>query len=265
MSLADRIDALWHVLRADSRRGERARRRAAATAAMGTFLLVLLALVGLLQMILVALAVVACGALLVAAALLARRYRGRLVDRAALERAARSLGAWSTAGRRELAVGIARAGRRTRVAAEKVRQRGEGWPTRAAVDRRREALRLNGAGTQLRRDGAYLEAAEQHRLALALFQGLGDRRSEALTLNTLALALDRAGDPAALDLFEEAATILGELGEQEQEGQVIANLALAFRRRGREDRSDEALEAALGKLDPASQAYRRVEELRRAS
>jgi hypothetical protein len=86
-----------------------------------------------------------------------------------------------------------------------------------------------------------------------------------LTLNNLALALDRAGDPGALGLFEEAAAILGELGEDQQEGEVIANLALAFRRRGSEERSAEVLELALGKLNPESQAYRKVEGLRRAS
>jgi tetratricopeptide (TPR) repeat protein len=131
--------------------------------------------------------------------------------------------------------------------------------------RHRDALEANAEGLRLRRAGLYGEAAEQHRRALVLFRELGDRRSEALTLNNLALALDRLGDPAALDLLEEAATILGEVGDEQHEGEVIANLALAFRRRGREERSAEVLEIALGKLEPDSQAYRRVEHLRRAS
>jgi hypothetical protein len=46
---------------------------------------------------------------------------------------------------------------------------------------------------------------------------------------------------------------------------VIANLALAFRRRGSEERSAEVLELALEKLNPESQAYQKVEGLRRAS
>jgi tetratricopeptide (TPR) repeat protein len=141
----------------------------------------------------------------------------------------------------------------------------EAWATRPPIDRDKEALRANAAGTQLRRDGAYAEAAERHRVALAIFRELGDRRSEALTLNNLALALDRAGDQGALDLFEESAAMLGELGEAQQEGEVIANLALAFRRRGSEERSAEVLEIALGKLNPESSAYRKVEGLRRAS
>jgi tetratricopeptide (TPR) repeat protein len=141
----------------------------------------------------------------------------------------------------------------------------EAWATPRPSDRDKEALRANAAGAQLRRDGAYAEAAEQHRVALAIFRELGDRRSEALTLNNLALALDRAGDQGALDLFEQSAAILGELGEAQQEGEVIANLALAFRRRGSDERSAEVLEIALGKLNPESQAYRKVEGLRRAS
>jgi len=59
--------------------------------------------------------------------------------------------------------------------------------------------------------------------------------------------------------------MLGELGEEQHEGEVIANLALAFRRRGSDERSAEVFELALGKLEPDSQAYRKVENLRRAS
>jgi tetratricopeptide (TPR) repeat protein len=155
--------------------------------------------------------------------------------------------------------------RQVHTATTAVRARRDDRPTQTPVARDREALRANAAGAQLRRDGEYLEAAQQHRLALELFRELGDRRSEALTLNNLALALDRAGDPGALDLFEQAAAILGELGEAQEEGEVIANLALAFRRRGSDERSAEVLEIALGKLNPESQAYRKVEGLRRAS
>src|SRR5262249_18070014 len=76
------------------------------------------------------------------------------------------------------------------------------------IDRQREALQLNAAGTKLRREGSYDDAAEQHRQALSLFHDLGDQHAEALTLNNLALALDHAGDEAALELFERAATTL---------------------------------------------------------
>ena len=173
-------------------------------------------------------------------------------------------GRLQAAAARQLAAAKTQAQSHMRAATAALHAR-EPWATPPPVARDKEALRANAAGVQLRRDGAYAEAAEQHREALAIFRELGDRRSEALTLNNLALALDRAGDPAALDLFEESATILGDLGEKQQEGEVIANLALAFRRRGSEERSAEVLELALEKLNPESQAYRKVEELRRAS
>ncbi len=138
---------------------------------------------------------------------------------------------------------------------------------RRLVQQQREALRLNALGAQLRREGMYREAADQHRAALAIFREIGDQRAEALTLNNLALALSRSGEEeAAVELFEESAAILHALGDQQHEGQVIANLGLAYRRHGRSDQSADALKAALTKLNPGSTAYCKIEqELRRAS
>jgi tetratricopeptide (TPR) repeat protein len=138
----------------------------------------------------------------------------------------------------------------------------------AEVDEDRRARQLNQLGAQLRRDGNYDEAAEQHRAALAIVRELGDRRVEALTLNNLALALvhTRGGVPAAVEHFEQALVLLGELGDEEREGQVIANLAFVRRRQGRDEDADSLLSAALDKLPPDSSAYRQVEDqLRRAS
>jgi tetratricopeptide (TPR) repeat protein len=136
---------------------------------------------------------------------------------------------------------------------------------RRLVRRQREALRLNALGAQLRREGVYREAADQHRAALAIFREIGDQRAEALTLNNLALALSRSGEEeAAVELFEESAAILHALGDQQHEGQVIANLGLAYRHHGRSDQSADALKAALTKLNPGSTAYFKIEqELRR--
>ena len=138
----------------------------------------------------------------------------------------------------------------------------------AAVDEHREARRLNQLGAQLRRNGDYEQAAQQHRAALAIVHALDDRRVEALTLNNLALALvhTRGGVPTAVEHFEQALVLLGELGDEEREGQVIANLAFVRRRQGRDEDADSLLSAALDKLPPESSAYRQVEDqLRRAS
>jgi tetratricopeptide (TPR) repeat protein len=134
-------------------------------------------------------------------------------------------------------------------------------------DPQREALRLNAAGTQHRRNGLFKEAVECHRRALEILRALDDRRAVALTQSNLALALSHAGDDDwAIGLFEEAAATLRELGDEEHEAQIIANLGLTHRRHGRREEGDNVLELALSKLSPASSAYHTIEaELRRAS
>ena len=136
----------------------------------------------------------------------------------------------------------------------------------AAVDRQRQALRLNELGAQLRRRGHHKLAAEQHRAALAIVRDLGDRHAEALTLNNLALALAHTADATALRHFEQSLVVLRELGDEEHEGRVIANLGFVHRRQGRSEEAENLLHEALDKLPPGSSAYRQVEEqLRRAS
>jgi tetratricopeptide (TPR) repeat protein len=135
------------------------------------------------------------------------------------------------------------------------------------MGRRRQALRLNERGAQLRRRGNAEQAAEQHRVALEIVRELGDPHAEALTLNSLVLALAQGGaDAAAVQHFEQALTMLRELGDVEHEGQVIANLGLVHRRQGRSEEAVSLLNSALDKLPPESPAYRQVEaQLRRAS
>jgi tetratricopeptide (TPR) repeat protein len=138
----------------------------------------------------------------------------------------------------------------------------------AEADPSRRARRLNRLGVELRREGRYEQAAEQHLAALALARELGDRGTEALTLNNLALALVQTdgGVPLANERFEQAIVLLRQLGDDEHEGQVIANLASVRRRQGRDEDAEYLLHAALDKLPPESSAYRQVEEqLRRAS
>jgi hypothetical protein len=137
----------------------------------------------------------------------------------------------------------------------------------ALFDPKREAIRLNATGAQQRRSGRYNEAVEYHRQALEILRTLGDRRGVALTQSNLALALSHAGDDVwAVGLFEEAAATLGELGDEEHEARIMANLGITHRRHGRREEGDNVLELALSKLSPASSAYQAIEsELRRAS
>jgi tetratricopeptide (TPR) repeat protein len=277
MKMEQRITAAWHLLRDDSRRGAIARRRATAMGGMAIFMLALIAAIGFLWLVLLFLATLALAVNIVAGGMLLRRYLPQVAHhRGTFRSGAQQLGRFAVraggdARRAGLLVnsrlsGAAdRAARELRAATANVRPPSAPWPMRSSGDVQRDAVHANATGSQLRRAGAFAEAADQHRIALELYRSVGDRRAEALTLNNLALALDRTGDASALELFEEAATILGDLGEEEREGQVIANLALAFRRRGREEQSAEVLEVALGKLNENSQEYRKLEELRRAS
>jgi hypothetical protein len=134
-------------------------------------------------------------------------------------------------------------------------------------DPRRQALRFNERGAQLRREGHPERAAEQHRVALGIVREVGDRHAEALTLNNLALALAQGGaDASAVQHFEQALSILQELGDVEHEAQVIANLGVVRSRQGRSEEAVSLLSAALDKLPPESRAYRQVEaQLQRAS
>jgi hypothetical protein len=128
------------------------------------------------------------------------------------------------------------------------------------VDPHREALRLNAAGSRARRNGAYAEAVELHRRALEILGRVDARHTVALTQNNLALALSHLGDDSrAIALFEEAAATLRELGEEDHEGRIIANLGLVHRRHGRSRQSDDVLQVALTKLRPTSKAYEAVE------
>jgi tetratricopeptide (TPR) repeat protein/uncharacterized membrane protein (DUF485 family) len=135
------------------------------------------------------------------------------------------------------------------------------------VGRSRQALRLNEHGAQLRRRGEHEEAAEQHRVALAIVRDLGDEQAEALTLNNLALALAQGGAEAeAVEHLEQAIVVLRELGDEQHEARVIANLGIVHRRQGHTEEAVSLLHEALDRLPPASPAYRQIEEeLRRAS
>jgi tetratricopeptide (TPR) repeat protein len=100
-----------------------------------------------------------------------------------------------------------------------------------------------------------------------LLRDVDNPHALALTQNNLALALSHVGDdPTAISLFEQAVATLDALGDRENEGKIMANLALAHRRHGRTDESADVLRLALTKLERNSSAYELVEaELSRAS
>ena len=288
MRTTEQINSFWELARERSADGEVLRRRMAALAAFVIALWGFLLAVGLGVVVLVFLAGITVS--LGAAALLRawptlRRLGGDAIaysrgrSRATRERlvplsrrvsggartASAEAGARSSDLARAAAASASRIGRSVGQTARATTIRFA--PRAARLDPTREARRLNGTGTQHRRSGRYDEAVECHRQALEILRALGDRRGVALTQSNLALALSHAGDDDwAVGLFEEAASALGELGDEEHEAQIMANLGVTHRRHGRREEGDNVLELALSKLSPASDAYQAIEaELRRAS
>lgn len=247
------------------------RRRVLVFSGMWFLLAGMLAALGLVLVLLVSVALVLIGGALIGGSWLLHRYPVRpwlrsgfgSIDRASRHRKARF-------GELELQQRLRRFATRSAPLVGSLRARAsQTFRTEpVAIDPQRQALRLNELGAELRREGKYEAAAEQHRAALAIVRALGDRQAEALTLNNLALALVHSdgGVAVAVQQFEQAQGILRELGDEEHEGQVIANLAVVRRRQGRDDDAESLLHRALDKLPPESSAYRQVEEqLRRAS
>ena len=283
----------WQLLRENSPRGEFARRRVVVLTAAALFLGGLLVAVGLGSVLEIAVIVAVVGAAGFATVYFLRRGRVRLprvdlrrvdlprvdlprVDLTPVRRHAKR----SAVRARDLGTRVARdvqpavSGFVER-AAEKARSTDwHGWPYAGAASpvappeaQHRRAVELNVRGAQLRTEGHPDQAAEQHRQALAIFRTLGDRKGEAPTLNSLALALEASGDTeAAVERFEQAISILHDDGDELHEGRVIANLGFTMLRHGEDDQARRLLERALDKLDPESRtAQQVVEQLRRAS
>ena len=304
MPAAERINAIWNIVSSTPPDGGRRRRRLAAAVALTMLMSGLLTAIGLAVVVLVfaALTVTLAGLTVVAHALPNYWPRLRLRARGIAAAATRSSRRAATGTRSGLGRGggvvasrvtwlgargarlahrgteqVSRARRsgatsgaatvtRAREAVESLRQRRWLDPS-SPTDLYDEAVRLNAAGTQQRRNGDHLEAVGLHQRALEILLKLENPRAVALTQNNLALALSHLGDDGtAVALFEEAAATLRELGEEEHEGRIIANLGLAHRRHGRYEQSGNVLQLALTKLPPASTAYETVlAELQRAS
>jgi tetratricopeptide (TPR) repeat protein len=242
---------------------EQLRRRVLAFAGIWFLLTGFLAALGFGALLLASIALLLVGGILAGGLWLERRYRVERALRAgaaSIERASR--GGKARLGelglRRRLEGYAGGASRRAHGFLESHQRK----PKPAVDDRGGRAHRLNELGAQLRRDGDHEGAVVQHRAALAIVRNLGDRRAEALTLNNLALALVHTGGgvPVAVQHFEQSLYLLRELGDEELEGQVIANLGFVRRRQGRDEDAESLLHAALDKLPPESSAYRQVEE-----
>jgi tetratricopeptide (TPR) repeat protein len=269
-------NSLWYLVRSDTEEARQARRRLVVGSAFAVFLGGLLTAAGLAIVVLgVCLLIVAVVGGTAGLRALRRHWDGlqrsaysilTVATRAFMHNARRTATALHAFAQHVVQVVIPRA---THVGSRGVHRVSQTattrWQRYAAprtrpIDLQREALRLNAAGTKQRRSGAPAEAIQLHQRALDLLSQTHDPRAVALTQNNLALALSHAGDDrSATTLFERAAATARELGDDEHEGRIMANLALAHRRHGRSHECEEALRLALTKLRRDSSAYRRVE------
>jgi tetratricopeptide (TPR) repeat protein len=296
-------NSLWHLLRANSAEAQLARRRLGVGIAFAVFLSGLLTAIGL-AMVVFALSLLLVVLIAAVSAVRAvRRHRDELrrLGRALVTSIAHAFRRAHARARQVLSAGVARlsgvriaAARRIAQFTSRLRSVGlkreavdlsaagvaylsslrrsaarriaQFMPRPRAVDLQREALRLNAAGTKRRRDGAPAEAIPLHTRALEILRDTHDPHATVLVQNNLALALSHAGDDRrATALFEQAAATARRLGDAEQEGRIMANLAVAHRRHGRVGECDQTLRLALTKLRRDSSAYRRVAaELTRA-
>jgi tetratricopeptide (TPR) repeat protein len=251
----------------------RIRRRAMATGGFILFIAAFLFTVGLRQTAVVVLLV--AGGLAAAAAVAYIVFRARPDVRAYARRARGVGGSVGTRAARggagAVRMGVAGGAGAVRLGTAGARRGGHAaeyaQSRLTAGSRQREAVRLNARGAEHRRRGRYQQALADHERALSLMQESGDSRGEAMTENSLALALAQSGeDGPALEHFERSLAILSDLEDVQSEGRVLANVGFVHSRRGRRPEALGCLNAALRKLSPESSAYRRVEEqLRRAS
>jgi tetratricopeptide (TPR) repeat protein len=228
--------------------GERRTKRLGVLAAGAIFWAMLLVALGVSLVIVLALVLLFGGVL---GALVARQYVPRTAVRDALRTLENRL-------RPSIGVLVTWTARRLQVFRDELAGR---RATAASQRRLREAWRLSRAGTSLRNAGSIDEAVQQCGSAAWAFRELGERRGEALALNSLGLAHARRGDPErAISAYEEAIGLLGELGESHAQGQVMANLAVALLGQNQQEEALRYWRDAFTRLEPGSPERTRIGE-----
>lgn len=121
---------------------------------------------------------------------------------------------------------------------------------RETGDQRAEAIVLNNLGMLYKELGDRTRAAEYFRQSLELRRKSGDRFGESTTLNNLGLAIMSADPKQAIKYFEEANSILSELGFESRDAKILNNIGNAYLHLN-------DLKTALGYFDSALAAYER--------
>ncbi|MBH8562824.1 CHAT domain-containing protein [Nostoc sp. CENA67] len=114
------------------------------------------------------------------------------------------------------------------------------------ADRKAEADRLYQQGDQQIQIGQYKAALEFFQQALVIYQQIGDRNGEALSLNYIAIVERARGDYIqALKFYNQALNIFRELGDRLNEGTALNNIGKVYEGLGQYPQALEFYQQAL--------------------
>lgn len=96
-------------------------------------------------------------------------------------------------------------------------------------NRKDEADRLYGLGTQQLNKGQYREALQPLEQALGIYRAIGDHKGESLALNNIGRVYSNRGDNTqALKYYEQALIIRKEVNDRVGEGLTLNNIGLVY-------------------------------------
>ncbi len=99
--------------------------------------------------------------------------------------------------------------------------------------RKNEALRLNKLGVQQFNRSKFQEALNNFEQALVIFGEIGERKDEGAVLNNIGLVYGSLGEyPKALDYFQQSLAIDKQIGNKSGEGTTLNNIGEVYRNLG---------------------------------
>ncbi len=116
----------------------------------------------------------------------------------------------------------------------------------AAADPMAEANRLLEQGAQRLSTRQYQEAIQLFQDALIIFQNIGNRNSEAVTLDVLGIAHELSGQPQqAIDSYQQALAIYRDIGSSYTKAGLLLKLGAIYRASGQYQQAIDSYQQAL--------------------
>ncbi len=113
-------------------------------------------------------------------------------------------------------------------------------------DPKTKAEALYQEGVALYNQADYQGAIKKFAEALTIYQEIGDRQAEGITLNNIGLIYDTLGQyEQALDYDQQALTIMRQLSDQDGEGRMLNDIGLVYRSLGQYQKALDFLQQAL--------------------